>query len=118
MVATNIAKSGLALLIASNGPNIFVLGSGSGTGGIDSTWVYGDLDEQAIPAVTSGTLYKIGYQGDWNSVTMSGLRLSNFGLSIGSTTSGDLWGIEAFDGNAITFDGSSELQLQVNWEVY
>jgi len=118
MVATDISKSGLALLLASNGPNILVIGSGSGAGGTNATWIYGDLDSQAVPTVNSGTLYKTAYQGDWDSVTMSGLRLSNFGLSIGSTTSGELWGIEAFDGNAIVFDGSSELQIQVNWEVF
>lgn len=121
MGTVTTGKSGLALLLAGGGapPNFMVIGSGSGADLSGATWIYGDLDlPRSFTSVDSGTVAQVTFQGDWDAITMSGLRLSNFGVTTGSAISGTLWGIEPFDGEAIIFDGTTELQVQVTYEVF
>lgn len=125
MVVTNHAKSKLALLIGNSGlstdittsvPGYFVLGSGSGTALITSTTLVHAVDRQLFTSITNST-NKVAWQGDWNSVELSGLNIKEFGvLPSGGGLTGSIWSITGFPG--ITFDGTNELRVEETWEVF
>ena len=121
MVFTNYGKSGLVVTIgttSSTRPQYMAIGSGSGVAAVTNASL---IHEVSRIALTSGSVdasnYEIEYVADWNSVTMSGIALREFGMFSESVANiGSIWNKEVF--NAVTFDGSNELQIQLTYEVY
>ena len=121
MVFTTIGKSGTALAIgtfASNRPQFLALGSGSGANAVGNVKLVAESGVRKIPTTTDiTTANEINYIGDWNSLEMSGLIFTEFGMFTESGLSiGSLWNKEGF--GAVTFDGSNELQIQLKYEVF
>lgn len=121
MVITNFAKSGLALLMAGSAdkPRFLAIGSGSGAELIQ----LGSLIAEVFGARRDFTTREIDIPNrvtwlyDFSSVTMSGLTLTEFGIGAGSTVGvQDLWNREGFTG--IEFDGSNELQVEIQFEIF
>lgn len=61
------------------------------------------------------TARKVTFQGDYNSVQMSGVQLAEFGLfQSGASNIGSTWFRASF--NPLTFDGTNELVLSTTLE--
>lgn len=120
----NWGKTRVALFLAGSTtipPGYMMIGSGSGTALATQTELLYPSDRQAITSVNGSTAYKVKWIGDWNSVEMSGTALQRFqewGMCIAGTgTTGSMWSRTAMP-NVITFDGTTELRISENWEVY
>ena len=87
------------------------VGTGSGTVAVTNvTLVAGSLRSMITGSPNFATNLKVGFQGDFNSVQMSGIQLTEIGLfTSGTVLIGSAWGREYF--NSVTFDGTNELQL-------
>lgn len=116
----NWAKQQTALLIGGSSttiPNAFLIGIGSSTVQASQTALITASDKQDFTSKDSTTIYKTTFQGDWNSIEMSGLNLQEFGITTSGTgLTGSLWSRVVIP--SINFDGSNELQLTEIWEVY
>jgi len=122
MAVTYTAHSGVALMIgslASNRPLFMLLGSGSGTELASRSGLIAPVG--SARTFTGGsadisTLATIKWRTDFTPAELSGLGINEFTLNPGSTN------VEAFNyvnfGNAISFDGSNELRLELNWTVF
>ena len=98
-------------------PSYFMIGSGSGTALATQTTLITPTDRQLMTSRSGTSTYKVMWQGDWNNTEMSGLSLREFGLTISGTgTTGSMWSRTTLP--TITFDGSMELQIQEQWEVF
>jgi len=93
------------------------IGSGSGTVANTDTTLNHEMDRQSITAAYSGTLYRVKFQGDWNSMEMSGLTLKEWGL-IGSYTAltGSVYTHTVLP--SISFDGTNELRIEETIIIY
>lgn len=120
MVVLNYAKNEVGLILggsASIVPTYFLIGSGSGTVTASQTELIAPTDRQLNTQVTFPATQKITWQGDWNSVEMSGTNLREFGvIPSGAALTGSIWSRIGF--NAITFDGTNELRIEETWEVF
>lgn len=120
MVVTNFGASRVAMLLGGSAvdlPTYFMIGSGSGTALVTETVLIAPLDRQIY---TSGadlsTTQKVTYSSYWNALEMSGINLSEFGITYSGTgTTGSMWSITRFPSRSFT--GNSELQIQETWEV-
>lgn len=96
----------------------FAIGIGSGTAGLGNVTL---VTETGTRVVITGspnfaTARKVTFLGDFNSTTMSGVLLTEFGLfASGASRVGSVWAREGFP--SITFDGTNELQLSYALEV-
>jgi len=123
----NWAKNRTAEWLAGNGtdyPTYMQIGSGSGTVVASQVELLHTADRQPITAVDGSTAYKVKWTTDWNSVVMSGLGNGNafplweWGMcTSGTGTTGSMWSRTAME-NAVNFDGTTELRIQEQWEVY
>jgi hypothetical protein len=116
----DFAKQRIALLLAgsiSTYPNFFMLGSGSGATLSTDTTLVCAVDRQAVTSTNGSNSQKVTWIGDWNSVEMSGIQLREFGMT-GSNpgTTGSMWSKMSMP--TITFDGTNELRIEENWEVF
>jgi len=122
MVVTNWTKQQVGLVLAgsltsNNYPSYFIIGSGSGIAMATQTELIHPEDRQAVTSTNGSTTYKIKWTGDWNSVEMSGLQLSEFGVCGSATgTTGSIWSRTGMPN--IVFDGTNELRVEETWEVY
>jgi len=120
MVINNYTKQQVSYALAGQGftaPAYFMLGSGSGTALATQTTLIAAVDRQAITSTNSGTAFKTTWQGDWTSIEMSGIQLTEFGLIIsGGGLTGSLYSRASIP--SLTFDGTNELQIQECWEVF
>ncbi len=121
MVFTDIGKSGTALLIGSlsnNRPQFMAIGSGSGAIAVtDVTLVAESGPRKGPTSVDMTTIKKATFTVDYNSVDMSGLKLTEFGMFQSSAADvGSCWNREGF--SSVTFDGTNELQVQLTYEVF
>ena len=116
----NWTKTRTALFFAGSHtdyPGYMMIGSGSGTAVATQTALIHPEDRQAVTATDGSTAYKVKWTGDWNSVTMSGLQLSEFGVCIsGPGTTGSMWSRAGLP--SIEFDGTNELRIEETWEVF
>lgn len=113
MTVLNYAKNRIALLIGGSStavPGYMLIGSGSGTVALTQGSLFNGVDGQAVTTISYPSNYKIKFQGDWNSVEMSGIQLREFGISTGSTPTGSVWTRTNIP--AITFQGSNELRIE------
>ena len=120
MVFTDAGKELTALQAwtpSGNRPIAIAIGSGSGTAlAVDTSLAY-PVDGQAFTATTYPSSQKIKQQGDWNSVEMSGIQLQQFGMiTSGAGVTGSVWSKTSLP--PLTFDGTNELRVEENWEVY
>lgn len=118
MVVTSIGKSGLAWILAgySAVPGYIAIGSGSGAVSINNTGLAYESDRNPITGSPSvSILNQVGYVGDFNSVEMSGTLLREFGLFIESS-GGKCHIREGF--TAVTFDGTNELQVNIQTGIF
>ena len=119
----NWTKSRLALYLVGSHttiPSYFMIGSGSGTVVTTQTELITPWDRQAITSVNGSTTYKVKWIGDWNSVELSGTTntLREWGMCInGPAQTGSMWSRTAMP-SALTFEGTTELRIEENWEVY
>jgi len=99
-------------------PKYMGIGSGSGTASVSDDTLLHEVNRVSFstsPVFT--TAKKVGFQADLNSFQMSGIHLTEFGLSdTGSSTvqTGSFWQREAF--GSIVFDGTNELQITTEIE--
>ena len=117
MVISEVGRSGVAWLIAGYGTAIgsFAIGTGSAAVSINNTGLTAESDRNAITGSANiSTLKEILWQGDFNTVEMSGTALTEFGM-FNTSSGGKLWQREGF--GAVTFDGTNELRLEVRWRV-
>jgi len=118
---TNYGAQALAWSLGSDISNNFIqsigIGSGSGATGVTNV----TLQAEHTRTVQTGspdftTARKASFQGDFNSVVMSGLILTEFGLfASGAVNTGSTWQREAF--GSVVFDGTNELQISTTLEV-
>jgi len=120
MTVTDIGLSGTALAIGSfspNRPQYLRIGSGSGTELSTATGLFAEIsDPKTFTAVDNSTPKIVTFQADWSAPTMSGLELREFALTTGSADN-EVWSYENL-GNAISFDGTNELRIDLEWTVY
>ena len=120
MVVTNYAKAKLGLFLGGSStdfPQHFMIGSGSGTANATDTTLVFAVDRQALTQTTFPATQKAAYQGDWNSVEMSGIQLQQFGVTeSGTGTTGSMWSIVSLP--PLTFDGTNELRIEEVFEVF
>ena len=121
MVFTNVGKSGTALAIgsfASNRPQFLALGSGSGTVLVTDVTLVAESGLRKSPtSLDFSQPQKVTYTIDYNSVAVSGLQLTEFGMfTSGAFDVGSCWNREGF--SSISFDGTNELQVQLTYEVF
>jgi len=121
MVVTDIGHSGTSLMIgslSSNRPLYMLLGSGSGTELATLSGLIAVIGSpKAFTSSNVATAKAITWQADWNSVEMSGLSLREFVLNPGSTDAGESFNYNNL-GDAISFDGTNELRIELKWTVY
>lgn len=119
MVITNYAKSRISLAIGNSGtftPTFFVIGSGSGVALPTQTTLFNEKNRQEVTNTTL-TTNKVQWTGDWNSLEVSGLSLSEFGLMVsGPALTGSIASRTSIP--SVSFDGSNELRIVEVWEVY
>ena len=117
---TNYARNQMSLLLggsATNFPEYFIIGSGSGTSSTSDTSLVYAVDRQEVTSVAYPNTQKVKWQGDWNSVEMSGIQLRQFGIiTSGAGVTGSVWSTVSLP--ALTFDGTVELRTEESWEVY
>ena len=98
--------------LSNNYIQYFAIGSGSGTAAITNVTLQNETGSRATitGSPNFATARKVTFQGDYNSVQMSGISLREFGLlASGASLTGSVWAREAF--SAVTFDGTQELQI-------
>ncbi len=89
------------------------IGSGSGTASVSDSTLLNNVNRINLTGSPDFTTdQKVTFQGDLNSIQMSGIDLTEFGLSetaSGTGFPGSMWLRESF--GSIVFDGSNELQV-------
>lgn len=102
--------------LGSSLPDMYIssigVGEGSGTATSSDTTLVSETVRNMItgsPDFSSGL--QVTFQGDFNSVQMSGTNFSEFGLfQSGTTGNGSVWLREGF--GSIVFDGTNEVQIK------
>lgn len=123
MVFTNDGKEFVALRLGSDITGLFIghigIGDGSGTAVVTDSTLVSEVNRTDItgsPDFT--TARKVSFQADFNSLQMSGINLTEFGLfdvASGTGFPGSTWQREAF--GSVVFDGTNELQIISTLEV-
>ena len=120
MPLTDLAKSGLCLLLSgsvTDRPAYCAIGKGSGTALSSNTFLGSEFKRQTIDTTDASTPRFVDYITTFAAADISGLAFREFGIfSSGATTSGTMWNREGFA--AINFDGTAELQVSVEVEVW
>jgi len=121
MPFSNYGKSGAALLMVGSAtiPQYCAIGSGSGA----AVATLGSLVAEVLSArkIWSSrdisTANQVAFQFDYGASEISGVTLTEFGIG-GSIAKGtnDLWNREAM--GSVAFDGTSELQIQINYKTF
>lgn len=116
----NYTKNQMILLLGGSTttyPAAFMLGTGSGTLVNTQTTLFNPTDRQGFTGSQFNGQFTLQYQGDWSSTEMSGTQLREFGIvGAGSGTNGSMYSKTIIP--ALTFDGTNELRIIENWEVF
>lgn len=123
MVVTNSARQFVTWLVGSQISDLYIKSIGIGTGSsvpsVSDTTLLTEVNRVNITGSPNFTENrKVSFQADLNSVEMSGVALTEFGLfNIGSATgfAGSVWERENF--GSLLFDGTNELQIVSTLEV-
>lgn len=120
MTITNFAKNQVSLMIGGSTLGSvaqMLIGTGSSTVQASDTALVTSSDRQTVTSITFPAVKKVNWQFDWNSSEMSGTVLSEFGLiASGGGLTGSLWSRDVIP--SLTFDGTNELRIEFNAEVY
>lgn len=120
MVFVNTGKSGAALLAFTGSgtvPQWLGIGSGSGTASVTDTALLSELKRHIYDSRDAGTPRKVNWTTNFDSVTMSGITFREFGFFNNSTIgSGDMFSRESVQD--VVFDGTNELQVELEFEVF
>lgn len=120
MVVTDYAKNKINLLVGGSHaivPEYFMIGDGSGAAFAGSTTLENAVDRQEFTQTTFPSSQKTTWQGNWNSVEMSGIQLQQFGvIESGTGLTGSQWGITSLP--LLDFIGTRELLIEETWEVF
>lgn len=120
MTVTDYARQQIVFLLGGSTTgsiNYFLIGTGSSTVTVSDTTLQTAIDRQLITAVTFPAAKQIIWQGDWNSVEMSGIQLQEFGMiKSGTGLTGSIWSRALTD--IITFDGTNELRIEETWDFF
>lgn len=92
-------------------PNGISIGSGSGAVSVNNSGLVAETRFQAYTSRDISTIKEVTYTADFGANIMSGLSLREFGVK---TSGGTLFNREGF--SAVTFDGTTELQIQVTFQ--
>jgi len=116
MGITNYGLSGLALTgLTGSGtpPRWMTIGSGSGTFVVTQSGLINEYTNQRkiYTARDVTTQKQVTWTFDWNSVQMSGLTFSEFGM-FSNSSGGNIWDRHTL--GSVTFDGTTELQIQLS----
>jgi len=91
------------------------IGSGSGTAIVTDVKLYNEESRHAFTETSYPSAQKIKFTTDWNSVEMSGLNLSEFGIfKSGTALTGSLWSRSSLPN--VNFQGNTELRIEETWE--
>ena len=103
--------------ISNNFIGVFAIGSGSGTALATNVTLIEERNRTLITGSPDfATAKKVEFQGDFNSVQMSGITLFEWGLlASGTANIGSTWQREGI--GSIVFDGTLELQLLSTFEI-
>lgn len=117
MVFTNYGRSGNTLLWAGSAdkPEWCAIGSGSGAelAAVGSLFAEVLSERKQFTTRDISVANETTWTFDFSSTTMSGIELKEFGLAgSAAKNSQTLWTREGL-ANAITFNGSNELQVQI-----
>lgn len=123
MVFTNFGRQAVAWRLGSSLPNLYIqhigIGSGSGTVSVIDTTLVNEVNRVSITGSPNFTeVRKATFQADFNSVQMSGIHLTEFGLidvASGTGFTGSMWQREGF--GSVVFDGTNELQITSSLQV-
>ena len=117
MVVTNVGKSGLTLMLFGSGivPNFLAIGSGSGTALVTNTNLVAETRSVLFTTRDVTISQEVNYTFDLNSAQMSGTNLREFGIKT-SGLANIVWNRESF--NAVNFDGTNELQVNIIFNVF
>ena len=120
MTITDYAKSRVSLLLGGSfigSVGQMIIGTGSSTVSTTDTSLVTSTDRQNTTTITYPLARKLTWQFDWNSVEMSGTQLSEFGLiQSGGGLTGSIWSRDVIP--ALIFDGTNELRIEFNAEVF
>jgi formylmethanofuran dehydrogenase subunit C len=117
MVVTNDGLEGIAAIIGASGislPNYSAIGSGITTASETDTALENEWARNEITSIDLTTPKNVTWLSDFNSVTLSGLTMTEFGL-LNEDTNGILFHRETLGAGSITFEGDVELQLQTTF---
>ena len=110
MVIVNYGKNRATLLLGgsiTDSLSDYIIGTGSSTITSSDTELVTPVDRQSFTSTTYPTTQKVKMQGDWNSVEMSGIQLSEFAvLTSGTALTGSIWSRDVIP--SLTFEGSNE----------
>ena len=97
--------------------NYVGIGSGSGAVSADNHTLIAEVNRVEITGSPDFTgVRTVTFQADFNSVQMSGIHLTEFGLfSAASGAGGSVWLREGF--GSLVFDGTNELQITTALQV-
>lgn len=118
MVVTNWGKSGLTLIWAGATEVPRYCGIGIGSAQVlasDTALVTPTGARVDFSTRDTSTVQSITYTHDFNSVYMSGVKLTEFGI-FPASTGGSLYVREGL--GSVTFDGSIELQIQTTLRLF
>ena len=123
MAISNYARERVALLIGGSagtpdiGSGYISLGSASGTITVSTTGLLQTWDRNQYTAGVADLTVAQVVTGisDFTSTDLSGLPFRQFGIFVESS-GGKAWQVE--NATLITFDGTNELQIEVNFNVY
>lgn len=121
MAFTNFGAQAAIWRLGSNLDNLWIdqtaIGSGSGPVGITNVVLESEVNRTDITGSPNFTEdRKVAFQADFNSFTMSGIHLTEFGLFTTGLAAGvgSTWLREGF--GSIVFDGTNELQISSSIE--
>ena len=114
---TDYGKQRIMLRIGSDvgSPSYMAIGTGSGAVNLQNTGLVTHFT-RINPTSTNWNVSKeVTYTGDYSTVTMSGASVREYGM-FAESSGGKIWNREGF--NAIAFDGTNELQLEITYQVF
>lgn len=115
MVFLDIGRSGLSLAWAGSMtlPDVISAGSGSGAISVNTTGLRNVFHSQGFTTRDIGTAKQVTFTSDFGATMLSGNTVQQIGLEVSGADTLSADGIPS-----ITFDGSSELQVQITIELF
>ena len=118
MGATNVAKSGICMLIGSKTqdiPTYMAIGTGSSTFSPGNIALLTESKRNGFSSKYTGSEMFVNYLYNFNSLDLSGTTIAELGLFT-KLSAGDMWNREVFSG--ISYSGNKEIYITVDVEVY